>query len=314
MDESPIAAPAVIMVADAFPDAGLGHLSRSTAIAAALRCKGLGVECFACGAGLPLVRDGITWSPISPSAAAIGPAKVLVVDSYRLGNEELSAIAGETTIVLLHDAAEPPCEAALVVSVAADASKSGSHRLSGPEYAALRPAFWGLPPRSLDDKIDHILVTTGSSTFGKLAADLARTASETVDVRVTLVLGPQATVEAPDGVVPLVAPDSLLEPLLDADLVVTSGGQTMLEAAAAGTPCIVMSLVENQRRQVDRLAAVGAVRVADANDGNLAAVISQLASDADARRELSRSAQRAVDGYGAHRIAYEIARLVSAVS
>jgi spore coat polysaccharide biosynthesis predicted glycosyltransferase SpsG len=233
---------------------------------------------------------------------------VLVVDSYRLAGEELAAVANGRRIVLLHDALEPPAGAALVVSVAADA---GEGRLAGTRYAALRPGFWGLPRRTVRVSVGQILVTTGSSSFGNLARELAETVTAAApDAGVTLVLGPQATVEAPPAITALNAPDSLLEPLIDADLVVTAGGQTMLEAAATGAPCIVVPVVDNQRRQVERLATCGAVRVVERVGSDLGAAVDELAHDAEARQELSQNAQQAVDGYGALRVAFEIGRLV----
>jgi spore coat polysaccharide biosynthesis predicted glycosyltransferase SpsG len=301
--------PDIAIVADAFADAGLGHLSRSSAIAVALRARGLLVACHAYGAEGPLERDGVVWSPLADHEERILPGSVVVVDSYRLTPDRAVGLAASRALVVLHDFGETPRDAALVVSVSG--SERGSGRwLTGLEYAALRPAFWGLPRRSMNDAVRRVLVTTGGSTFGSLASDLAQGVTTSVpNVSVSLVLGPHATVAAPAGVEVLQAPQSLLESLLAADLVVTTGGQTMLEAAATGTPCIALPIVENQRRQAARLAEVGAVHLIDSSDRG-AASVAQIAGDAEARERLSRCAQEAVDGYGALRVAFEINQLL----
>ena len=79
----------------------------------------------------------------------------------------------------------------------------------------------------------------------------------------------------------------------------------MLEAAAAGTACVALPIVENQKRQVDRLARVGAVRVVEPPHADSAVnAVVELARDLAGRRELSRRGQRAIDGYGAFRVAF----------
>jgi UDP-2,4-diacetamido-2,4,6-trideoxy-beta-L-altropyranose hydrolase len=107
------------------------------------------------------------------------------------------------------------------------------------------------------------------------------------------------------------APESLLETLLAADVVVSAAGQTMLEAAACGTPCVALSLADNQWKQARRLAALRAVTLVDPPATSaVVAAVRELAEDADTRRELSRNGQQAVDGYGALRVAFHIDRLL----
>jgi len=164
----------------------------------------------------------------------------------------------------MHDHGEGPVGAALVVAAAAQRSSDDDGWLSGLGYAALRPAFWGLPVRDLRDPVRRIVVTTGGGRFGELGCELAQAVGEALPgVSMALVRGPQAAFAMPEGIESIDAPDSLLEPLLAADLVISAGGQTMLEAAACGTPCVALALVDNQRRQALRLAALGAVRLVD---------------------------------------------------
>jgi UDP-2,4-diacetamido-2,4,6-trideoxy-beta-L-altropyranose hydrolase len=297
----------VTVVVDAAPRAGLGHLSRGGAVAVALGCRGIETRCYAYGAEVLFVRDGVNWEPLSGDLPYV-PDGVLVVDSYRLDSQTLAA-ARDVSLVVMHDYGDPPEGAALVVAVAGESSGRPPTRLVGPTYAALRPAFWGLPQRETRPTVERILVATGSGQLDELGCELAEALGNALPAaEVTLVRGPDVQGPAPAGVETLDAPESLFEPLLQVDLAVTAGGQTMLEAAATGTPCVALPLVDNQRPQVAMLARAGAIWPVDTPDEAVGAA-RELIDDGAGRQRLGAASQRTVDGYGALRIAFEIARL-----
>ena len=301
----------VTLVADAGDQAGLGHISRSSAVAIALRCRGIETRCYAIGIAEAFERDGVSWSPLAGENLLTVSTGVLVVDSYRLPPEALAAAAASARLVLMHDQGDVPAAAALVIAAAAQPAGDERH-LNGLAYAALRPSFWGLPARAVRDPAARIVVTVGGGQLSELGSKLALAAREAFpEIGVALVRGPQASFPTPAGIESIDAPDSLLEPLLKADIVISAGGQTMLEAAACGTPCVALAVVENQRQQVLRLAALNAVRPVYPPDvtGAVAAARA-LAGDVVARGELSRNGQRVVDGYGALRVAFHVGGLL----
>jgi spore coat polysaccharide biosynthesis predicted glycosyltransferase SpsG len=160
--------------------------------------------------------------------------------------------------------------------------------------------------------VGQILVTTGGGQLGAIGYELAQALLEGIPgIRVGLVRGPHASNAMPPGVALIDAPTSLLGPLLAADLVVSAAGQTMLEAAACGTPCVALPLIENQRNQGLRLAANGAVRiVTPSGTDDVLATVRNLVDDAGARRELCQNGQKTIDGYGALRVAFHIEGLL----
>ena len=108
------------------------------------------------------------------------------------------------------------------------------------------------------------------------------------------------------------APRSLLAPLLAADVAITTAGQTMLEAACAGTPAIALPVVANQVPGAKLLAGRGAVLTADPSaPAGLERRIGELLVDAQLRARLSAAAQRAVDGRGADRVAASLIERLS---
>jgi spore coat polysaccharide biosynthesis predicted glycosyltransferase SpsG len=302
----------VVFVADAGDEAGLGHISRSSAIALALRCRGVEVSCHALGPTRPFECDGVTWAPLAVDAGlTCTPESVVVVDSYRLGDEFLATTAESARLVVLRDDGALPPNAALVVAVASRPTVDDERVLSGPAYAALRPAYWGLPVHEIREVANRVLVTMGSGDSSGFSVDVAlalRVAHP--HAKVTMVRGPFSFVEAPAEIETLDAPASLLEVMLASDLIVTAGGQTMLEAAACGSPSVVVPLAENQRAQTMHLARMGAVYLVDRPEPNdVVTAVGRLMRRHAERRDMSRHGQRAVDGYGALRVAFQIARL-----
>jgi UDP-2,4-diacetamido-2,4,6-trideoxy-beta-L-altropyranose hydrolase len=297
----------VLLVADTGGESGLGHLSRSTAVAVALGVRGLHCMCLANGAAEPIERDGVRWLPID-QRDVLPPGDdyaAIVLDSYRIEDADPRG----ALLTVLQESTDPPAHASLVVNVSADPAGGDQRRLYGPAYACLRPSFWGLPLAAPSEHVERVLVTTGAGDPGGAAsvvADAVRTALPTSHV--VVVEGPFASAASMQGVEIVRAPQSLLPHLLDADLVVTAGGQTMLEATAAGTPTVALPLVANQAAHVDRLARLGAVEAADLE--SLPQVVARLAGDPAGRARLAQRAQATVDGYGALRVAFAIARII----
>jgi spore coat polysaccharide biosynthesis predicted glycosyltransferase SpsG len=298
----------IAVFADGGADAGLGHIGRSTAVACALEQIGQPVRCWGLGLPEPLTMDGIEWQP-APLTGVPAPenAAGVVVDSYRVPAAE---IAGGKPLVCMHDRGEVPPEAVLVV---APAGADAPDRLTGLDHACLRRAYWDCPPRAVEPVVGDVLVAAGGGPLIREALRFATSAHEIVPgARVRVVSGPYADVEVPPGVELLRAPPSLREAFTAADVVITAGGQTALEAAACGTPAAVVPLVENQRTNAERLARAGAAALfmPDEADERLPAILAELAP-AEVRQRLADAGQRSVDGKGALRVARAIAERVS---
>jgi UDP-2,4-diacetamido-2,4,6-trideoxy-beta-L-altropyranose hydrolase len=303
----------VTLIADAGPDAGLGHLSRTGAVAWALRARGAETRCLARGAEEPLERDAIRWEPLPVSEPAPRD-EVVVLDSYRAAPDTAEELAADGGLVLMHDSGEVPAETAIVVSTVGEAEGDGPLRLVGLAYTCLRPGFWGLPVRASSPQVRRVLVATGGGDLEGAGRELAQAARDALpEAEVALVRGPYAAGDPPEGVRAVENPPSLLGELHACDLVLTAGGQTLLEAAAAGTPAIALALVDNQRTQAAALASAGGAIMADST-GSGSRALAELAGDFDRRAELARRGQALVDGFGALRVGFHVSRLAGSSS
>lgn len=297
-------AASIAVIADGGASAGLGHVARCSAIAAALRVRGLRVATYSYGADSPLTLDGIEWRPLAPATEL---PRLVLLDSYTLPGAERAALGAAA---LVHDDGPIPESAELVVAVG-HAGDGDPRVLAGLRHAPLRPPFWGLPERRVRERVERVLVTTGGGALQAEAVELARALGAALPgAAVALVRGPYARFEPPAGVELVDAPSSLLAELLAVDLVVTAAGQTALEAVATGAATIALPLAANQRPQAGALAAAGAAVVLEPG-ADVAAAAAALAADRERRLALSRAGQSAVDGYGALRIAFRLAALAA---
>jgi spore coat polysaccharide biosynthesis predicted glycosyltransferase SpsG len=247
---------------------------------------------------------------------------LLLVDSYDAGAWHEVAALPHGLLVAFEDALPDGAGADATIASSEDAEAPGLV-LGGLRYACLRRPYWEVGPRTIEDPPRAVLVTTGGSDLGGLASRLAaalrdRLADAYFDraqarsksnaaIEVRVVWAPAFAGEVPGGVTVVKRPPSLLGPLLGADAAVCTGGQTLLEAAATGTPTLALEGAPNQRPQIAGLAARGAVLPIE-EDG-VPEAMERLLGSPSRRRDLCRRAQQAVDGRGALRLAAELAAM-----
>jgi spore coat polysaccharide biosynthesis predicted glycosyltransferase SpsG len=307
----------VVLVADASASAGLGHLSRSTAVAHALAEVGVETERLALGAPEAVTRDQLEWQALDDlgsAAAPAGAAAAIVLDGYELDRAEVTSIAGLAPLAWFDDFGDVPGDARLLVAPARLPRPEDGDRvvLTGLAHAPLGRQFWDPPRREIAPEVGRVLVTMGGTdTRDKGAEIAAATRDAAPGAEVALVRGPHAKSATPPPGVSVVGPlAGLGDQLAASGLVVGAAGQTMLEAAALGTPALVAVVAENQRAGARELERRGAAELFDLDDpDDLNARIAGLVADAERRRRMSAAAQEAVDGAGARRIARAVISL-----
>jgi len=290
----------VVLLADGGANAGLGHLSRCSSLTLALRRKGALARTIGLGLEAPLERYGISWEAATePDPAG---ADAIVIDSYRAPQELRVSLASVAPVVAFCDDDGGSPEATFVVRSGSATGREGD--LAGLAYACLGPDFWSTPPRQPKPDVKRILVSTGGGDHTGIGPLLAYgLISALPSTEVVLARGPYAPpTDILDGIRTVSAPDSLLDALIEADIVVSAAGQTMLEALAVGTPCIALITADNQRRQAAELRSIGALTVAESVE-EAVRVSCSLAADFDARCRQARAGLHAVDGQGAMRVA-----------
>jgi len=340
----------VLFRVDASDLVGLGHLRRCLSLAGAL--QRFGVHCVFLTNEDPRTRDRVkdhgfehctldgveSWGKEdigkTMEIAAASGAVAVVVDSDREGAGYLRTLRDAGLFVCAVEDLAPhsfPCQ--LVVNGDAHAkslpyrsSSSDTMFLLGPEYAMLHSEFWEVAERASTDSVRNILVTFGGADGYNLTPRVL-TLLETLpgSFSVTAIIGPffknvnsiEAALRGGNRPVELVgAPTSVYKLMMQADLAISAGGQTLYELACVGCPTIAVRTAANQDGQLGVLEEVGVLRIAGRADDSrivdrLVGAIRPLLANGEARGAMSTAGQRLIDGQGALRVARAIVTAIS---
>jgi UDP-2,4-diacetamido-2,4,6-trideoxy-beta-L-altropyranose hydrolase len=197
----------------------------------------------------------------------------------------------------------------------------GAPVLAGPGFAVLPPPYATLPMRGVRRAAaDRLLITCGGSDPAARSLEILA-ATETLDrpLRIRVVVGPlfdpvlrcrllRAAAESRHAVELVDAPEALAAQIRWSDLVLTLGGLTKYETAAAGVPVLILAAEGTDWIVNEAFAAAGAAVClpAGTDAGTLASAIAALLDDAGARARLADAGRALVDGRGGERILMEI--------
>ncbi|MCZ6775493.1 MAG: UDP-2,4-diacetamido-2,4,6-trideoxy-beta-L-altropyranose hydrolase [Ignavibacteria bacterium] len=335
----------VLFRVDAGPQIGLGHLQRCLSLASALRQ--LDATCLFLTNEESNLLDRVTrfgfsgyrldaiesWSAEdlaqTISIAGAHGCDAIIVDSDYEGDGYLDQLRKAGFFVCaIEDMAPHPFPCQLVVNGDAHAHQLAYHSSSGdtlfllgPEYSILRAEFWKIGPRVVSDGVENILVTFGGADQCNLTPRALGLLNQLPgNLSVTTIIGPffnnieeiEDSVARAERPVRLVySPDEVGDLMLQADLAISAGGQTLYELACAGCPTVAVRMAANQDGQLGVFEESGFIRIAGHgdDDGVVQAIgdaIRTLLPDADARATMSAAGQRLIDGQGALRVARAI--------
>lgn len=207
----------------------------------------------------------------------------VIVDHYELGERWERAVgAAGHRVLAIDDFRNRPHHAEIVVSDTAepfgrgvDRFPGGALQLTGPQYVLLDAEFMLVEKTMLTpDEAPRILVTYGAAdptaeTIKALEA-IRRSRSRELGRplgAIDVVVGPAnrrkeevaRLVRELRGIQLHDSPPSLAPLLRAADIVLTAGGNTVVEALSIGRPCLVTETAANQASMVEFLVAEGAV-------------------------------------------------------
>ncbi|HBQ38309.1 MAG TPA: UDP-2,4-diacetamido-2,4,6-trideoxy-beta-L-altropyranose hydrolase [Candidatus Omnitrophica bacterium] len=336
----------VLFRVDAGPVVGLGHLQRCLSLAGALRRLEVAsvflvnrtpatqqrVERF--GYEARMISQSRSWDAADLSEtialAAVQRCPVVIVDSDHEGERYLRQLRDAGFFVCaLEDLAPHPFPSQLVVNGDAHArelpyvsSTGETVFLLGPEYSMLREEFWSIPQRVVREIPQRVLIMLGGDDPYRLMPDILRVVDACQGhFTIAAVIGPffthvqeiEATAARLAHPVQLIhAPEAVRDLMLEADVALSAGGQTLYELARVGCPTIAVRTAANQDGQVRVFAQQGFLQaVGWAGDRAVIRLMQEalrcLLSDPQARAAMSAIGQRLIDGQGALRVAQALA-------
>ena len=279
----------IVLAFDEGPGIGLGHRRRVEGLAHELDVLGFDVEMHVLG----------------PDAVV---GDIVLVDSYRVRADDRSRVRAELVIAIDDIERDLAVDFVIDPDPGADARvhSTAAAVVAGAPYALVDPALRRLPCLPVREVAQLVLVTTGGSDAEGHGTRVASALADALPgVQIRQVVGPWGVGTADERIESVHAPDGLGPELASADIVVTAGGVTMLEACCLGRAVVAFSIAQGQGRALAGAAHVGAVVAVDV--GSAADVAARLVRDVDARSRLGMSAQLLIDGQGSARVAAVIA-------
>ncbi|HEX7809074.1 MAG TPA: UDP-2,4-diacetamido-2,4,6-trideoxy-beta-L-altropyranose hydrolase [Thermoanaerobaculia bacterium] len=307
----------LVAVTEGGSSVGLGHIRRCLTLAAALRKHGVDVAFRVAGgeAAEAVARDAGFAAESYGDLASVDEmaaldADAVLIDSYRATTDVFRAC--RATTIAMDDLADRALPVDMVINTTIGASRLAYDTrgvlLLGPRYALLRPEFEDVPPRAIRERIERVMITLGGSDHGTLASDIVRSCIDALpDATIDVVIGPfferLDLLRAFGERVVLLERPHMRDLMLRSDLAISSGGQTLFELAATGTPAIVITTADNQVQHARDFAGAGSLVMLD--DGAFERV-----RDVAVRAAMSERGRALVDGRGAERTASAIVELL----
>jgi len=336
MAERLLRQPRIFFRVDGSASIGMGHVYRSLAIADALRQSSRADIAFLMSADH---SEGlVTVSRSGYPVRVVGDARldtyidhirdyapeILINDLPRIDDHYLRALShlGATTVNLvdtLDDLEVTEHYAQVIVSVMNEDRETPEGFYGGPAYAILRSHFREREKERevrLEPKL--VLLSFGGSDPQGLTLKAARALQGLPEgIELVAVAGPafsyraefEALVQTLPRRVPLInqAGGHIADLMFEADVVIGSGGMSVYEIAALGTPGIVLGQNAKEDRRMREFSRHGTVEYlglgTEVGEGTLAEAATRLLGDVERRREMSGRGRTLVDGWGAVRAA-----------
>ena len=319
-----------IIVTEGGKNIGFGHITRCISLYQTFKESGITAEFIVNGdesiKGLLKDKDYkiFNWAENEKDLFnIIKRCDMAVIDSY-LANPQLYKKVSEITKlpVYIDDNNRINFPRGVVVNGALNAEKLGYFKdkeviyLLGIYYALLRRKFWDVPDKEIKEDIRTIMVTFGGSDMNNMTPKILRFLNrEFPGVIKKVIIGRcfQNTKEIENlknGKTDLIYnPDAegIKELMLECDIAISAGGQTLYEFARIGVPVIVIAVAENQLSNIRGWQETGYIDYAgwwkDKNALENISICIRKAMDKELRADRSLLGKKLVDGRGAGRIA-----------
>ena len=251
---------------------------------------------------------------------------LLVVDSYEVPCEDINAASNEITTLAIVDNDSRGIQSHFLLDHNLDATPftliSGSSQLIGPKFALVREEIRAIR-RSKSHRVNEelnpsVLVVSGGTDPTGLAVKVSQLISELDSEFDLSFITNQANVKEVAHNLPKnrhnvysQRPD-IQNLLVNADIVISAAGTSVLDLSCIGVPTIYFSVAENQNANLAIISdlEIGLTMPKSASDlelkDRLQEYIRKCAFDLDTRELLFQNSQKFVDGNGAQRVVEEI--------
>jgi spore coat polysaccharide biosynthesis predicted glycosyltransferase SpsG len=225
------------------------------------------------------------------------PADLVIIDQLDTTTEQVAGYkANGSKVVTIEDRGTGMWQTDLTINALYPRipHNKPDREVSGPKWADLRPEFVGLPDFKVWDT-KRVLVMFGGTDPSGLGERVEKWVPPYGDITL---IKPHAEV-------------SVAWEMMNHDLLITSAGRTVYEAAAVGIPTIVIA--QNARETSHAHLGIGNLYLGVGSvvtDDQIVQTVDRLLQDHGLRQELSDISRASVDGKGLQRIAWAVEGLL----
>src|SRR3990167_2430885 len=256
---------------------------------------------------------------------------VTVIDSYNADYDLYNEVSNLTRIpVYLDDTMRINYPGGVVINGGICAEKLGYGTrkdivyLLGTAYTPLRREFWDVPEKEIREDLENVMVTFGGDDMRDMTSKVLRLLVENYpELSKNIVIGNgfqniNEIKRISDKKTNLIySPDAegMKKTMLESDIAICAGGQTLYELARVGVPAIAVAVADNQMNNVTWWQEAGFIENAGWWEDRV--VLEEVESGIGLLREkkervkISIIGRTFVDGMGARRIVQEIMKIRS---
>lgn len=312
---------------------GFGHIARCTSIYQAFEEVGIRPELIVNGdetiRGFVEDKNSRIFDWLSDQEtlfAVLGDTDIVFVDSYLADYELYEKISDIARIgVYFDDNMRIEYPKGFVVNGAIFAERmpyperDGVRYLLGSRYTPLKKEFWDVPEKPIRPILKTAMITFGGADIRNLTPKVLKLLRNTYPrlfKKVIVGSGFRNVAEIEklkDKNTELIycqGATEMKKVMLESDVAISAGGQTLYELARVGVPTIAVAVADNQSANVRGWQEVGFAEYAgDGANGELAEKISckiELMKDSNARECKSKLGRKIIDGAGSSRIVRDV--------
>jgi len=193
--------------------------------------------------------------------------------------------------------------------------KDGITYLLGPKYTPLRKEFWEVPEKKIKENIESIMVTFGGDDAQNMTPKIMNLLNKEYSaLKKNIIIGKafynieeiKKNIDKNTNLIYCSDAGKIKEIMLESDIAISAGGQTLYELARVGVPTIGVCIAENQMGNIKEWERMGFLEYAGWNKKNnfIKKIKNPLnyLEDIKVRENKSKMGRKFVDGKGEKRI------------
>ena len=319
----------ISIITEGFSETGYGHITRCLSLYQAFEEKQIRPTLYINGdANVKLLLPDSNYKIIDWSAhptkliSEIKNSDCVIIDSYQAGKDFYENILKYAKVSLFIDDTlrlDYPSGSILNGTINAETfpykNKSEKEYLLGAKYIPLRKEFWKTDGRKFYRDVSSILITFGATDSRNLTGTTLKSLQENFPaIKKKVVIGSGFTNKNKIETLRDNTTEFFYSPqaslmhnlMMTSDIAITAAGQTLYELAVCGTPSIAISVIENQKNNINEWKKKGfLLNTIYHNDVNFNRKIIeniQTLKSITVRKKLSGIGKKNVDGQGSVRV------------